>query len=152
MEWNQVNWVLSFELIPWASPRRRKSIFKWSNLLKKIQIVDLHVVVIVNCDLIYAEEIASKELKTNLVGEALLVIIYWRHGDYFGTEESVIQKLSTRKTSIVLERHSTPNSSTFVDYSACYTLMAAWRLQICLKFQFLDSRALGFKLAQDLEQ
>ena len=67
MEWNQVNWVLSFELIPWASPRRRKSIFKGSNLLKKIQIVDLHVVVIVNCDLIYAEEIGSKVLKTNLV-------------------------------------------------------------------------------------
>ena len=40
---------------------------KWSNLLKKIQIVDLHVVVIVNCDLIYAEEIGSKVLKTNLV-------------------------------------------------------------------------------------
>jgi len=27
----------------------------------------LHVVVIVNCDLIYAEEIGSKVLKTNLV-------------------------------------------------------------------------------------
>ena len=115
--------------------------------------VYMHVMVVfVNCDLVCAEEIASKVLKTNLVGEALIVIIYWRHGDYFGTEESVIQKLSTRSTPIVLKRHSTPNSSTFVDNSACYTLMAAWRLQICLKFQFLDSHVLGFKLAQDLEQ
>ena len=137
---------LSFELIPWASPRRRNSILR-SNLAQNHQMVDLHVmVVVVNCDLVCA-----KVLKTVLVGEALLVIIYWRHGDYFGTEESVIQKLSTRKTSIVLERHSTPNSSTFVDYSACYTLMAAWRLQFCLKFQFLDSRTLGFKLAQDFQ-
>jgi len=38
---------------------------------------DLHVmVVVVNCDLICAEEIVSKVLKTNLVGEALIVIIY----------------------------------------------------------------------------
>ena len=110
--------------------------------------VYMHVMVVfVNCDQVCAEEIASKVLKTNLI-----VIIYWRHGDDFGTEESVIQKLSTRSTPIVLKRHSTPNSSTFVDYSACYTLMAAWRLQICLKFQFLDSHALGFKLAQGLEQ
>jgi len=43
---------------------------------KKIQMVDLHVVVVVNCDLICAEEIASKELKTNLAGEALLGITY----------------------------------------------------------------------------
>lgn len=115
--------------------------------------VYMHVMVVfVNCDQVCAEEIASKVLKTNLVGEALIVIIYWRLGDDFGSEESVIQKLSTRSTPIVLKRHSTSNSSTFVDYSACHTLMAAWRLQICLKFQFLDSHALGFKLAQDLEQ
>ena len=48
-----------------------------------------------------------------------------RLGGEFGTEESEIQKLSTRRTPFVLERHSTLNSSTFVDYSACYTLMAA---------------------------
>ena len=38
--------------------------------------VYMHVmVVVVNCDLVCAEEIASKVLKTNLVREALLVII-----------------------------------------------------------------------------
>ena len=112
--------------------------------------VYMHVMVVfVNCDQVCAEEIASKVLKTNLVGEALIVIIYWRHGDDFGTEESVIQKLSTRSTPIVLKRHSTPNSSTFVDYSACYTLMAAWRFQFCVKLQFFDSWTGRFKLAQD---
>ena len=38
--------------------------------------VFMHVMVVfVNCDLVCAEEIA-KVLKTNLVGEALIVIIY----------------------------------------------------------------------------
>ena len=48
-----------------------------------------------------------------------------RLGGEFGTEDSEIQKLSTRRTPFVLERQSTPNSSTFVDYSAGHTLMAA---------------------------
>jgi len=39
--------------------------------------VYMHVMVVfVNCDQVCAEEIASKVLKTNLVGEALIVIIY----------------------------------------------------------------------------
>lgn len=68
---------LSFELIPWASPSHRNSIFR-SNLLQKHQMVDLHVmVVVVNCDLVCAEEIAWKVLKTNQAGETLLGITYW---------------------------------------------------------------------------
>jgi hypothetical protein len=39
--------------------------------------VYMHVMVVfVNCDLVCSEEIASNVLKTNLVGEALLIIIY----------------------------------------------------------------------------
>jgi len=107
--------------------------------------IDLHVVV-VNCDLIHAEKIALNVLKINLFRR--LRITCWRHDDDFGTKVSEIQKLSTRRTPIVLERHCTPISSTFVDHSACYTLMAACRLQFCVKFQF-DSRKPRFKIAQD---
>ena len=39
--------------------------------------VYMHVMVVfVNCDQVCVEEIASKVLKTNLVAEALIVIIY----------------------------------------------------------------------------
>ncbi|MDQ5868409.1 MAG: hypothetical protein M3530_01630 [Thermoproteota archaeon] len=67
-----------------------------------------------------------KALSPNiLVGEAQLGITYRRSGDDFDTVESEVQKLSTRRTSIILERHSTPIFFAFVDYTACDTLVSA---------------------------
>lgn len=71
-----------------------------------------------------------------LVGEAQLGITYRRRGDNFGTVESEIQKLFTWRTSIILERHSTPFFFAFVDYSARDTLVSTWIIQFCVKFQF----------------
>ena len=40
--------------------------------------------------------------------------------------KSEIQTLYTHRTSVMLERHSTYVSFTFVDYPACDTLVSAW--------------------------